>query len=227
MDIVFIRHGQPQWAVDGISQTDPYLTELGHEQAGFSAARIAKADPQATELVVSPAVRAQQTAQPISDAADLDMVTIHDLTEVKMPDWTGVTEEAVINIFKTTKHRSPEEWWDGLDGGESFREFHDRVTTCLDNLLAERGVTRDEDDPSLWHSSSEDARIVIVAHGGTNSVCLTHLLGVPPSPWEWEKFVLFHASFARVKVLPLAGAHVMSLRTFNDQDHIPMTHRSR
>jgi probable phosphoglycerate mutase len=227
MDIVFIRHGQPQWAVDGISQTDPYLTELGHEQAGFSAARIAKANPQATELVVSPAARAQQTAQPISEAADLEMATIEDLTEVRMPDWTGVTEEAVIDIFKTTKHRTPDEWWDGLDGGESFREFHDRVTTCLDNLLAERGVTRDEDDRSLWHSSNEDARIVIVAHGGTNSVCLTHLLGVPPSPWEWEKFVLFHASFARVKVLPLAGAHVMSLRTFNDQDHIPMTHRSR
>ena len=227
MDIVFIRHGQPQWAVDGISQTDPFLTELGHGQAEFAAQRIAKANPQATELVVSPAIRAQQTASPISNAADLEMVTIEDLTEVKMPDWSGITEEVVIDIFKTTKHRSPEEWWDGLDGGESFRAFHNRVTTCLDTLLAERGVTRDEDDRSLWHCSNEDARIVIVAHGGTNSVCLTHLLGVPPSPWEWEKFVLFHASFARVKVLPLAGAHVMSLRTFNDQDHIPMAHRSR
>ena len=227
MDIVFIRHGQPQWAVDGISQTDPYLTELGHEQAGFSASRIAKANPQATELVVSPAVRAQQTAAPIGEFAGLEMVTIDDLIEVKMPDWTGVTEEAVIDIFKTTKHRTPDEWWSGLEGGESFRAFHNRVTSCLDDLLAERGVTRDEDDPSLWHNANDDARIVIVAHGGTNSVCLTHLLGVPPSPWEWEKFVLFLASFARVKVLPLAGAHVMSLRTFNDQDHIPMTHRSR
>jgi probable phosphoglycerate mutase len=227
MDIVFIRHGQPQWAVDGISQTDPYLTALGHEQAAFAAQRISKAYPRATELVVSPALRAQQTAEPISDLTGLDVSTIDDLTEVKMPDWTGVTEEAVIKIFKTTKHRSPEEWWDGLEGGESFRRFHDRVTTSLDALLAERGVTRDADDRTLWHCSNDDARILIVAHGGTNSVCLTHLLGVPPSPWEWEKFVLFHASFARVKVLPLAGAHVMSLRTFNDQDHIPMTHRSR
>lgn len=227
MDIIFIRHGQPQWAVDGISQSDPYLTELGHEQSALTARRIAESDPEATELVVSPAVRAQQTAAPICEATGLEMVTIDDLAEVRMPDWTGVTEEAVIEIFRTTKHRSPDEWWDGLDGGESFRDFHDRVTTCLDALLAERGVVRDPDDLSLWHCSTPDSRVVIVAHGGTNSVCLAHLLGVPPSPWEWEKFVLFHTSFARVKVLPLAGAHVMSLRTFNDQDHIPLDKRSR
>jgi len=227
MDIIFIRHGQPKWAVDGLSQVNPFLTDLGHEQAAFAAKRIATEERTATELVVSPALRSQQTAKPMSDLTGLDIVTVDDLVEVRMPDWTGVSEEAVIDIFKTTRHRSPEEWWSGLEGGESFRAFHNRVTSALDNLLAERGITKDKDDPSLWHCDNEDARIVIVAHGGTNSVCLTHLLGIPPSPWEWEKFVLFHASFARVKVLPLAGNHVMSLRTFNDQDHIPLDRRSR
>jgi probable phosphoglycerate mutase len=227
MDIVFIRHGQPMWAVNGLSQTDPYLTDLGHEQADLAAKRIASEPRRATELVVSPAVRSQQTAEPIARATGLKASTVDDLVEVGMPDWSGVTEEAVIKIFKTTRHRSPEEWWEGLEGGESFREFHNRVTTTLDQLLAERGIVRDPSDPNLWHCDNEDARIVIVAHGGTNSVALTHLLGVPPSPWEWEKFVLFHASFARVKVLPLAGNHVMSLRTFNDQDHIPLDKRSR
>ncbi|MEZ5175027.1 MAG: histidine phosphatase family protein [Acidimicrobiia bacterium] len=227
MDIVFIRHGQPQWAVDGLSQADPYLTDLGHEQAALAAKRLASDDRRSTELVVSPALRSRQTAAPISDLTGLDGYTIDDLVEVRMPDWSGMSEEAVINIFKTTKHRSPEEWWQGLDGGESFRDFHNRVTTALDHLLAERGITKDENDPNLWHCANDDGRIVIVGHGGTNSVCLTHLLGIPPSPWEWEKFVLFHASFARVKVLPLAGNHVMSLRTFNDQDHIPIDQRSR
>ncbi len=228
MDIVFIRHGQPQWAVDGLSQVDPFLTDLGHKQADLAAKRIAE-DPKrsATELIVSPALRSQQTAEPISNLTGLEPDTIDDLVEVMMPDWTGVSEEKVIDIFKTTRHRTPEEWWDGLDGGESFRDFHNRVTTALDALLAERGIYPDPDDPSLWHCDNDDGRIVIVAHGGTNSVCLTHLLGIPPSPWEWEKFVLFHASIARVKVLPLAGNHVMSLRSFNDQDHIPFDLRSR
>jgi len=227
MDIVFIRHGQPQWAVDGLSQTDPFLTDLGQEQAKLAASRIAADPKQATELIVSPAQRSQQTADPIAAGTDLTPITVTDLVEVKMPDWEGVTEESVIEIFKTTKDRTPEEWWDGLPGGESFRTFHDRVTSALDSLLADRGVFRDPIDPSLWHMSEDPGRLVIVAHGGTNSVCLTHLLGIPPAPWEWERLVLFHASFARVKMIPLAGAYVPSLRTFNDQDHIPLELRSR
>ena len=49
------------------------------------------------------------------------MVTIEDLTEVMMPDWSGVTEEAVIDIFKTTKHRSPEAWWAEPPSAWGFR----------------------------------------------------------------------------------------------------------
>lgn len=227
MDIVFIRHGQPQWAVDGLSQTDPYLTELGHEQARLAAKRIANDHREATELIASPAVRAQQTAAPISEDTGLEVQTVDDLVEVRMPDWEGVTEEKVIEIFQDSKHRSPDQWWEGLPGGESFREFHDRVTRTLDRVLSERGVERDPRDPQLWTISDDPGRLVIVAHGGTNSVCLTHLLGIPPAPWEWERLVLWHASIARIKMIPLAGAHVPSLRSFNDQDHIPLELRSR
>ncbi len=227
MDIVFIRHGQPQWAVDGITQTDPNLTDRGKLQARFAADRIASDDKPTTELIVSPARRAQQTAAPIVETTGLTPVTVEDLVEVKMPDWEGVTEASVIEIFKSSRHRTSDEWWDGLPGGESFRTFHNRVTSAIDLLLAQRGVVRDKADPRMWHVEQDPGRIVIVAHGGTNSVCLTHLLGIPPAPWEWEKFVLFHASSARVKLIPLAGASVPSLRTFNDQDHIPMDARSR
>jgi broad specificity phosphatase PhoE len=227
MDIVFIRHGQPQWAVDGMSQTNPNLTDLGHEQAALAAQRLGSDAIAPTKLIVSPARRSQQTAGPIAEATKLDPATIADLVEVKMPDWDGVTEEKVIEIFKTTKHRTPDEWWEGLPGGESFRTFHNRVTKALDDVLAERGMFREPSDDQLWRVEEDPGRLVIVAHGGTNSVCLTHLLGIAPAPWEWEKFVLFHASFARVKMIPLAGAHVPSLRTFNDQDHIPVDLRSR
>lgn len=228
MDIVFVRHGQPQWAVEGMSQTDPFLTDLGHKQADLAAQRLAR-DPkaEARELIVSPALRSQQTARPISSETGLPIETIEDLVEVKMPDWEGVTEEKVIEIFLSTKDRSPEEWWDGLEGGESFRTFHNRVTSALDGLLEARGVRPRDADHGLWEVDEDPGRIVIVAHGGTNSVCLTHLLGIPPAPWEWEKFVLFHASFARIKFIPLAGAYVPSLRSFNDQDHIPLDLRSR
>ena len=128
MDILFIRHGQPQWAVDGMSQTDPHLTELGHEQARLAAERIA-ADPKAAaaELIVSPAIRSQETAEPIASETGLPIQTIDDLLELRMPNWEGVTEAAVVQIFLDTKHRTPDEWWDGLPGGESFRDFVESI----------------------------------------------------------------------------------------------------
>jgi len=227
MDIIFVRHGQPQWAVDGLIQRDPSLTELGRQQADLAAQRIADDPREATELIVSPTRRSQQTAAPIADATGLVPRCIDDLAEIKRPDWEGITEEAVIEINRSLRHRSPEEFWQGLPGGESFRTFHNRVTTIFGALLADRGMARDAKDPSLWHVESDPGRIVIVAHAGTNSVCITHLLGIPPVPWEWERFVLFHASFTRLKMISLAGAHVPTLYSFNDQDHIPAGQRSR
>ncbi|MFV1971725.1 MAG: histidine phosphatase family protein, partial [Acidimicrobiia bacterium] len=108
MDIIFVRHGQPQWAVDGLSQLDPHLTDLGREQAELAAHRIAN-DEKATalELIVSPALRSQQTAEPISGATGLDIHTVDGLLEIQMPNWQGVTEEAVIEIFRSTRNRTP------------------------------------------------------------------------------------------------------------------------
>lgn len=228
MEFVFIRHGQPQWSVDGMSRPDPVLTELGRSQAVQAAERLANAARPITEILVSPAMRSQQTAEPLAEATGLTPVTIDDLLEIQMPDWEGTPEETVQKLFVSARKRPPEEWWDGLSGGESFRGFHDRVTRGIQSILSERGISPDGDArPHLWDHAGGDGRIAIVAHGGTNSVALTFLLGVEPTPWEWERFLLAHASIARVRAIPLAGAHVFSLRAFNDQEHLPADMRSR
>ncbi|MFV9673288.1 MAG: histidine phosphatase family protein, partial [Acidimicrobiia bacterium] len=33
MELIFIRHGQPAWSVEGLTQPDPFLTETGRKQA--------------------------------------------------------------------------------------------------------------------------------------------------------------------------------------------------
>ena len=147
-------------------------------------------------------------------------VIVDDLTEMRVPPWEGEPEEQVQRIFAESRSRPPEEWWDGLEGGESFRDFHQRIDRTLTGLLAGRGVTRDPEQRHLWRSRGDRGRVVVVAHGGTNSVALTLLLGVEPTPWEWERFVLNHGSIARVRNVPLAGGHVWSLRAFNDQEHL-------
>ena len=226
MELIFIRHGQPAWSVDGWSQVDPHLTDLGRRQAELAAERLA-AEHTPTELLASPANRAQETAQPIAAHTGLTVTTVDDIVEIRMPDWSGQLEETVQRIFADSLHRDPEEWWQGLPGGESFRDFHNRVTAAIGAILEERGITPDPERKHLWHVEDDSHRIAIVAHGGTNAVALTHLLGADPTPWEWERFILYHASFARLRAIPLAGAHVFSLRTFNDREHLPGSMRTR
>ncbi|CAN5347120.1 histidine phosphatase family protein [soil metagenome] len=227
VEIILVRHGQPAWSVDGQSRHDPSLTGLGAIQAKKTAARLARRLRGITEILVSPAVRSQETAAPLIEATGIDAVTIDDLTEMRLPQWEGEPEDRVQRIFAESRLRAPDQWWDGIDGGESFRDFHRRIDGALTGILAERGVTPDPDHRHLWRSDGGDGTIVLVAHGGTNSVALTVLLGVEPTPWEWERFVLGHASIARVRNVPLAGGHVWSLRAFNDQEHLAADERSR
>ncbi|MBA2336338.1 MAG: histidine phosphatase family protein, partial [Acidimicrobiia bacterium] len=208
------------------SRHDPYLTDLGVLQAKKAADRLARRLPAVTEILVSPAARAQETAAPLIDATGIPAVTVEDLVEMKLPLWEGQPEEQVQRIFAESRLRPPDLWWDGIEGGESFRDFHTRIEQALTVILSARGVTPDATHPQLWRSGRRDDVVAVVAHGGTNSVAMTLLLGVEPTPWEWERFVLGHGSIARLRNIPLAGGHVWSLRSFNDQEHLEDDERS-
>ncbi|GMQ84942.1 MAG: histidine phosphatase family protein [Acidimicrobiia bacterium] len=227
MELLFIRHGQPAWSVDGLSQPDPHLTALGKRQADLAATRLARSRRPLSELVVSPAARALETAAPIAEKAGLSIETVDDIVEIKMPDWSGELEETVQRLFIDARDRPPQQWWEGMEGGESFRDFHDRITQALTGVLAGRGVHPDPGRKHLWTVEDPDQRIAVVAHGGTNAVAIGYLLGAEPTPWEWERFILYHASFARMRAIPLAGGYVWSLRTFNDREHLPEDARTR
>ncbi|MFZ1490191.1 MAG: histidine phosphatase family protein [Ilumatobacteraceae bacterium] len=72
-----------------------------------------------------------------------------------------------------------------------------------------------------------DRRIALVAHAGTNSVTICHLLGLDPTPWEWERFVLGHGSISRVESLQLGDGHTFSLSRLSDLEHLTVTDRTR
>jgi probable phosphoglycerate mutase len=228
MQVIFVRHGEPAWIVDGITRADPGLTERGHEQAHRTAARLGALDPPLTEILVSPALRSQQTAAPLAAATALAPTTVDGLAEIRVPSMDGRPEAEVERAFREARRRPPEDWWDGFPGGETFREFHDRVTETLHAELGARGLRRDaRGRPYLWQADEPDHRIAVVAHGGTNSVSIGWLLDVAPAPWEWERFLLGHCSLAVVAAIELAGAHAFSLRAFNDRDHLPEPMRTR
>lgn len=221
MELIFVRHGQPGWDRDGRAVADPDLTDLGRAQADHVARLLA--DTRIDELLVSPLRRAQQTAAPLVEATGLTPTTLDWLAEISAPDWDGTPTEEVERIFRENRDRSVDELWDGLPGGESFRDFHVRITTGLEGLLRDRGAATARATPPQWHLPTDERRVVIVAHAGTNATAIGHLLGVAPVPWEWERFALRHASISTLVPLPICGAHAYRLEGLSDVGHLPAT----
>lgn len=225
MELIFIRHGQPQWEIDRAGVDNPVLTELGHQQAELLPSFFT--DRPIDHLFVSPLIRAQQTAQPLIDTFGLTPTTIDWIAEISAPVWQGTPSEIIERAFAEQRVRPLNEQWEAIPGGESFREFHIRVTTGLDQLLREFGITRTRRFPPLWSIENEGPRIVFVAHSGANAVSLGHILGIEPVPWEWERFVAFHASISVMKPMHIANEYSFSLYRFSDTNHLPEAMQTR
>ena len=75
MEIVLIRHGQPQWVKDGEYTVDPGLTEIGKKQAEKSASTFQKNS--IDEIWVSPLNRAKETLKPFEQRNIGSKITVN------------------------------------------------------------------------------------------------------------------------------------------------------
>ncbi len=100
-------------------------------------------------------------------------------------------------------------------------------TSAPTEFLAQRRIERIEHDLPIWSAGDFGRRIALVAHAGTNSVTIGHLLGLDPTPWEWDRFVIGHASISRIEALPLRDGWTFSLTSLSSSEHIPAEQRSR
>lgn len=229
MELLLVRHGQPQWVrSDGSSDNDPGLTDAGRHQADLIAQRLATLDfDGTTELLASTARRSVETAEPIARAMGLEPSQHAWIHEIHLPeDWEGTPAEEIGQRLREGRDRPREQWWTGMGpDGESVHEFHDRVTAGLEEALAERGTHRHANDPEhLWEVTDERRRLIIIAHAGTNSAVLSHLLGIEPTPWEWERFASNHASLTILDTTRIAGGSIWSLQLFSGVAHLPADH---
>lgn len=222
VELILVRHGLPDWAPDTFARNDPNLSDLGRQQAERLAARF-EAWGYVDEIWASPMRRSQETASPLAAVLGTDIKTLDWAHEIRNPDdWEGMPIDDIRNAWVDANLRPLKELWEGMPGGEDFRDFHQRVVGGLEASLAEKGLKEAGTDPRLWtiDNLDDEYRIVLVAHGGTNAVVLGHLLGMAPTPWEWDRFELPHTGVARVVTLPIAHAHAFSLRVFADTTHL-------
>lgn len=220
IEIVLLRHGEPDWTpAGGLSVLDAALTTRGRMQAEAAAKALLPLGLDA--LYVSPLRRAQETAEPIAKATGLELVTIEGLAEIGIP-LEGISQIEVDAFFRRAAQRRLGEHWSGWPGGESFRDFHTRVTGAIAALLGQHGVVcESEDEFRVWRLPAQKRRIAVVAHGGTNAVALTHLLDIQGVPWEWNRFEMELAAYAVVqsRAVGMTG-FVWSLQNFNEVDHL-------
>lgn len=225
MEIFLVRHAEPEWVRSGLSVDNPPLTKRGLEQAELLARSLR--DEAFDEVLVSPLVRAQQTVDPLLQLTGRDLMVEDWLEEIRSPIWHGTPAERAEEAYRAVRTLPSTERWRGLEGGESVSDFVARVNLGCSLFLAERGVLRVSDDLPVWTMERPEQRICLVAHAGTNSVVLNHLLGLEPTPWEWERFVLGHATVSRILSMPLGDGHTFGLVRLSSDEHLPAALRTR
>ncbi|REK21112.1 MAG: histidine phosphatase family protein [Actinobacteria bacterium] len=224
MDLILIRHGQPDWTPERIARNDPDLTDLGREQAKRVAHRLTALD-RVDELWVSTMSRSVQTAEPISTELAQEVEAYDFLREIQNPpEWDGEPADEIEKRLEHANLRSMDDMWDGLPGGESFRAFHQRVIAGLEETLAAHGIApMSEQHRHLWTVDDPDKRVILVAHAGTNAVVLGHLLGLDPVPWEWERFRQPHTGISRLTMTRISTGWAFSLRMLGEVSHLHPT----
>lgn len=223
MEIVLIRHGQPEWMVDDTYQQNPGLTELGFKQAELSASKFEKES--IDELWVSPLKRAQQTHQPFIDNNVSKQVHVYDwLQEMEDEEEIalyGKSTDEIMAFFAKRNTQSFEEWTEGPHG-VYMKTYRENIISNLEQELENRGIVCTDDTYDRQFTFSEDApdKLMIISHAGTMSVLLSYFLKMDHYAWTWRKFLPRHTGHTRLRSTSISGGHFFRLKEFNNVSFI-------
>ncbi len=183
MRILIIRHGDPDYAIDG-------LTEKGRREVALLTERLVHEE--LTAIYCSPLGRARATIAPTlerlgREAVILPFLREFNAKEIRVPYEDGDRECWDLLpefVEQNPLLYSPDRWReaDFLKDTEIPAEY-DRVCTALDALLAEHGYCRDGFSYRAIRPNHDT--LALVCHFGVTAVLLSHLLNCSPySVWQ-------------------------------------------
>lgn len=185
MKILIIRHGDPDYAIDS-------LTEKGRREAELLSERIAPLDVKA--YYVSPLGRARDTAAYTLKRAGRTAATFDWLREYDVDirdEETGGRRLAWDQLpavwTEVPEYYDKDRWYDVPIMRESgMKAGLDAVWNGLDAVLEKHGYKREKNYYRVT-AANEDT-IVFFCHFGVECVMLGHLLGISPMAL-WHGFV--------------------------------------
>jgi 2,3-bisphosphoglycerate-dependent phosphoglycerate mutase len=183
MECWLVRHGESTWNSERRLQgsLDAPLSPRGLAQASALAAGLG--DLRFDALYTSPLQRARDTAAACGARLGLEPVALHELREIGLGDWEGLT----LDTVETRDGDHYRRWLEApvdhpAPGGEAMAALADRVRSALAGLCA----------------AHPEGRVLVVSHGGVISSALCGWLGRPLNA-IWS-FRLANASITRVEL---------------------------
>lgn len=189
MRIIFIRHGDPDYSID-------FLTEKGTREAAALAKWVKRYDDQVKAYYVSPLGRAKETCriclEPLGKEATV-LPWIREYTGLATDPYTGKMRHAwdffpgdwtkdELFYSEATWLSSP--WYKD----PSCKEGYETICGGLDALLAEYGYVRDGHIyRTNWTDKPNDDTIVIFCHMISTLTSVAHLTGIA-APLLWHGF---------------------------------------
>lgn len=239
MHLIFIRHGDPDYKNDT-------LTEKGRREAALLAERVSKW--KVDDFYVSPYGRAQDTIAPVLEMTGRTAETIEWLHEF---DWRvtdpltkqprGAWDWLPRVYYSEKKYFSRWDWFKSKVMKSGGIESHaQKVCSGFDSILTQYDYTRMDSDIPVYscfpHLTEEDARVdthlnphqkdlddknlVFVCHLGVMFVIISHLTGLSPVQL-WQGFFVAPTS---VTVLGaeerVPGEVVFRVQQLGDVSHL-------
>lgn len=217
MKILFIRHGDPDYDMDS-------LTEKGWHEAALLAERIAKLDVKS--FYVSPLGRAKDTASLTLKAMQRKAEEMPWLREfhAPIPDFhTGEPRIAWDQL--PTDWTSEPKYYDNTRWSETLPMLQGhvidearRVWNGLDSILEQHGYVREKNYYRAV-SPNEDM-VVFFCHFGVTCVMLSHLLGISPMIL-WHGFCAAPTSITSlISEERREGVALFRMNAFGDTAHL-------
>ncbi len=177
MKILFVRHAEPWYAIDS-------LTEKGHREAELLSRRLSKIDVKA--FYTSPLGRARETARYTLEKTGREAEILPWLAEFRGKSIDP--ENGALRIpwdykpsvwMNREQLRSMDHWLnDPLFQGSNVDAVWEETKQGLDALLEKHGYVR---DGRIYRAeNNRPETIVLFCHFGIMMACLSHLIGISP-----------------------------------------------